>query len=104
MIRTVLHLEVRPGSADALVEAFRELRILEESVQQPGCSSAEIAISGDGREAIVTATWDDEHAYELWTAHGDREARAAAINPHLVVPLSVASVGKIYQVRHAPQR
>jgi quinol monooxygenase YgiN len=100
MIRTVLTLQVAPGGAQGLVEAFRRLEILETSAAQDGCLSAEIAIDTDEREAIVTATWDDEAAYDRWTSRADRGSTSAELNPHLSVPLSAQAVGRIYHVAH----
>lgn len=67
MIRTVRRLDLAPGHADDLVHAFRDLEILETSLAQEGCESAETAISTEGREAMVTATWADKAAYARWT-------------------------------------
>lgn len=102
MIRTVLRLDVAPGHADPLVEAFRRLEILETSVAQPGCLSAEIAISTDGREAIVTATWEDEAAYGRWTSRSDRGSTSDELNAHLATPLTAQTVGRTYRVGHRP--
>lgn len=102
MIRTVLHLDVAPGAADSLVEAFRAHRILETSLAQEGCTSTEIAISPDGRQAIVTATWDDESAYARWTSRSDRGPTSDVLNPHLSSPLTAEIVGQVYRVAHRP--
>ncbi|WP_157965661.1 antibiotic biosynthesis monooxygenase family protein [Euzebya rosea] len=102
MIRTVLRLDVRPGHANQLVEAFRSREILETSIAQDGCLSTEIAVSEDGLEAIVTATWDDMAAYGRWTSRSDRGSSAEYLNPHLSVPLDAATVGRIYRVAHRP--
>lgn len=100
MVRTVLTLTVASGEADRLVAAFRTLEILETSVVQEGCLSAELAVSSDGNEAIVTATWVDEAAYERWTSRTDRGATAGELSAHLAVPLSAETVGRIYRVAH----
>lgn len=102
MIRTVLRLDVAPGAAASLVEAFRTHEILETSLAQEGCTSSEIAISPDGREAIVTATWNDESAYERWTSRSDRGSTSEALNPHLTRPLTADVVGQVYRVAHRP--
>jgi quinol monooxygenase YgiN len=103
MIRTILTLQIALGGADGLVDAFRRLAILETSLAQDGCLSAEIAISSDEREAIVTATWDDQAAYERWTSRSDRGSTSAELNPHLAVPLTAESVGRLYRVAHRPE-
>jgi quinol monooxygenase YgiN len=102
MIRTVLTLQVAPGEAQGLVDAFRRLNILENSVAQDGCLSAEIAIAADEREAIVTATWEDEAAYERWTSRSDRGSTSEEVNAHLAVPLSAQTVGRVYHLAHRP--
>lgn len=100
MIRTVLTLKVASGEADALVETFRELQILETSIAQEGCLATEIAVSDDQREAIVTATWADRAAYARWTARADRGAHGERISRHLREPLTAETVGVVYEVRH----
>lgn len=102
MIRTVLTLQVRPGHAEQLVTAFRDAEILETSLAQDGCLSTEIAVSTDGSEAIVTATWEDRAAYDRWTSRRDRGSTADRLNPHLRVPLDAGRVGQVYDVAHRP--
>ena len=102
MIRTVLRLDILPGHADHLVEAFRGAEILETSFAQDGCRSTEIAIAEDGLEAIVTATWDDVDAYARWTSRTDRGSSAELLNPHLREPLDASRVGLVYDVAHRP--
>ncbi len=102
MIRTVLNLDIAPGAADDLVAAFRTNRILETSLAQEGCTSTEIAISQDGRAAIVTATWDDEDAYARWTARSDRGTTSEVLSQHLATPLTPEVVGQVYRVAHRP--
>lgn len=102
MIRTVLTLDIAPGQADDLVQTFRDHQILETSLTQDGCASTEIAISLDGREAIVTAAWDDEAAYERWTSRTDRGSTSEALSAHLATPLTAEVVGRVYRVAHRP--
>ncbi len=98
MIRTFLDLSVRAGHADQLAAAFRRLRILEESVAQPGCASAELSVSADGRTVTVTATWDSPEAYERWTSRQDRGDLAEHLNVHLERPLDATTVGRVHRV------
>ncbi len=102
MIRTVLTLQVASGHADGLVDVFRRLKVLETSRAQDGCLSAEIAVSTDKDEAIVTATWSDEAAYERWTSRPDRGSLLDEVNPHLAAPLSAQTVGRVYRIVHRP--
>ena len=67
MIRTFLDLRVKPGHAERLAAAFERLAILDESVAQSGCSSADLSVSADGSTVTVTATWDSTEAYAAWT-------------------------------------
>lgn len=103
MIRTTLILEVRPGHAEPLVAVFREHGILTAAVAQPGCHSAEIGVTEDGSEAVVTATWEDADAYAVWTSRPDRTAMAEVINPHLRVPLGESTVGRVYRIGYRPE-
>lgn len=100
MIRTVLTLKVAPGQADALVETFRELQILETSIAQEGCLATEIAVSEDQSEAIVTATWADRGAYARWTARDDRGSHEESIGRCLREPMTAETVGATYEVRY----
>lgn len=102
MIRTTLILEVQPGHAEQLVAVFRDHGILTAALAQPGCHSAEIGVTEDGLEAVVTATWEDAAAYAVWTSRPDREAMAEVINPHLAVPLGEATVGRSYRIAYRP--
>lgn len=102
MIRTILRLDVAPGHAAALVGLFRDRKILETSLEQPGCIETEIVLSQDETEAIVTALWDDEDAYARWTARSDRGSLSDQITAHLTAPLAAETVGRIYRVAHRP--
>jgi heme-degrading monooxygenase HmoA len=98
VIRTFLDLRVRPGHAEQLAATFRRLGILDESVAQPGCSSAELSVSADGTLVTVTATWESEAAYAAWTSRADRGDLAAQLNEHLERPLDASTVGRIHRV------
>ncbi len=98
MIRTFLDLRVKAGHAEQLAAAFERLAILDQSVAQPGCSSAELSVSEDGTMVTVTATWDSPEAYAAWTSRGDRGDLADQLNEHLAQPLDAATVGRIHRV------
>ena len=76
MIRTFLDFAVKAGHAEALATEFERLAILDTSVAQPGCTSAEMSVSEDGTTVTVTATWDSPDAYASWTSRGVRSSRA----------------------------
>jgi heme-degrading monooxygenase HmoA len=98
VIRTFLDLRVRPGQAGQLAATFRRLGILDESVAQPGCSSAELSVSADGTLVTVTATWESDEDYAAWTSRADRGDLADQLNEHLVQPLDASTVGRIHRV------
>lgn len=98
MIRTYLELNVQEGRADDLAELFRRLKILETSAAQPGCQSAELTVSEDGRQLIVTALWDDLAAYDRWTNRSDRGEQAAELNALLTEPIGASTIGGKYRV------
>lgn len=100
MIRTILTLDIAPGEADALVETFRRLQILEMSGAQEGCLGTEITISRDRGQAIVTALWEDDAAYERWTSRPDREGLSQELSVHLREDLTASTVGQVMQVEH----
>ncbi len=98
MIRTYLEFEVLPGKAQGLADFFDRRDILRNSVAQAGCRSAELTISDDGLTALVTATWDDQQAYDLWTSRSDRVADADELNSFLSRPVGPATVGRVLNV------
>lgn len=95
-----MKLKIKPGVASGLVGVFQRHGVLEESVALPGCHSAEIVISQDESEAIVTATWDDEAAYAGWTGKGSRSGPQVELNSYLREPLVSTTVADVYQIAH----
>jgi heme-degrading monooxygenase HmoA len=102
MIRTILRLQVAPGAENDLVASFKKHQILETSIAQPGCLSAELAIGEHGDEAIVTATWDDEAAYREWTQRADRGSLSDELSTFLTRPITAETVGAVYRIAHRP--
>lgn len=102
MIRTYLRFDLRDGASADFVDLFRDAAILETSLAQPGCLSAELTVSETGGVATVTATWTDRHAYEAWTNRADRGAYAERLNACLTTPLTAATIGEVHTVAHAP--
>lgn len=100
MIRTYLHFELKEGNSERLVDLFRHHRILETSVAQPGCHSAELTLSDNESRATVTATWDDPEAYARWTARLDRGRLAREISRLLAEPIDAATRGSTYRIAH----
>lgn len=104
MILSVLRLEVLPGRADRLVQIFRDQQILETALAQPGCRTSFIAVSEDGREAIVIATWESLQDYKRWTSRPDRGRLSEEISACLASPLTAATIGAVYRVADDPTR
>lgn len=100
MIRTYLEFLPKEGRAEPLLHKFRELRILETSAAHPGCRNAEFTVSEDGRRVIVTASWDDQEAYDRWVGRSDRGDLAAELSPLLEEPISAATRGGVFRVEH----
>jgi quinol monooxygenase YgiN len=98
VIRTFLDLRVKAGHAEQLAAAFERLAILDQSVAQPGCASADLSVSADGTIVTVTATWDSPEAYALWTSRADRRDLAGQLNEHLAQPLDATTVGRVRRV------
>jgi len=98
MIRTYLRFELVDRGADAFVDLFRRHRVLETSVAQDGCVSAELTLGDDGRTAMVTAAWTDRAAYDRWTRRSDRGDLAAELNQVLAAPIGESTVGEICDV------
>ncbi len=98
MIRTYLRFELIEGRAGQFVELFRSHRVLETSVAQDGCLSAELTLSEDERVATVTATWTDRAAYGRWTGRRDRGELATDLNQVLATPIGEATVGEVFDI------
>jgi heme-degrading monooxygenase HmoA len=106
MIRTFLDFAVKPGHAEALAAEFECLAILDTSVAQPGCTSAEMSVNADGTTVTVTATWDSPEDYASWTSRNDRASLADVLNVHLTRPLDATTTGRVHTVllsREAPK-
>lgn len=101
MIRTFLEFELAPGGAEVLLAVFERHRILDVSVEQPGCESAELTITEDRSRAIVTAVWSERSAYDAWTSRGDRSDLADELNKALLRPIDETTVGQICTVEIA---
>ena len=100
MIRTFIDLPLVEGEAERLQELFRQLRILEACMTQPGCRSAELTIAEDGSRAIATAVWDDHDAYTRWLDHPDRAGFALATADLLETPIPENVAGGRFRIAH----
>lgn len=80
--RSVLYLRTQPGRRTALVDSYRELRVLEDALEQDGCLGCELHFSLDDPDLVlVTALWRDADAYAGWVANPRRERARSTIEP-----------------------
>lgn len=104
MIRTYLHLDIAPGQSENLVRVIKDLRILETSIEEASCLSAELTLSQDGGQGVITATWETADQYALWTSRSDRASHAETVSQFLVVPLGPDSTGTNFTIAHSAAR
>ena len=80
LTRSVLYLRTLPGKRAALVDGYRELRVLEDALEQDGCLGCELQLSLEDPDlALVTALWRDADAYAGWIANPARERARSTI-------------------------
>ena len=96
MIRTFIDLSL----AECLRHLFRQLRILEVCMSQPGCRSAGVTIAEDGSRAIATAVRDDHAACGRWLDHPDRARFGGATADPLNTPVSGEVTGARFRSSH----
>ena len=88
-------LRARDGRRDDVVELFARLGILELSSGVPGFLGAELQVAADGSdELLVTATWENEAAYDTWLASPVREQ----MRPALEELLAESPAPRVYEV------
>jgi heme-degrading monooxygenase HmoA len=81
---SVLALEARPGSEQALVRAFAELGVFERSRESGGFRGGRVLLPpSPGEPVLVLAEWDGESDYERWLANPVREELKAMLEPLL---------------------
>ena len=105
MIRTFLHLDVKPGQRDALISWYKESRALERAVADAGCLSTELyPDAGNDDRLLVTALWESPADYERWVANPWRKSSTDEINRFLAEGFTPASKGSVVQsIHHATQ-
>lgn len=82
LTRSVLYLRTLPGKRAALVDGYRDLRVLEDALEQDGCLGSELQLSREDPDlALVTALWRDADAYAGWVASPVRERARSTIGP-----------------------
>ena len=102
MIRSVLLLEPKSGDYEGFLGYFKSARVLERSLDTPGCLSAEIQAPVTRRgPVLVTALWASAEAYELWVGDPWRAFSRPELEQHLAAPSSGPVRGELYVVVHA---
>ena len=101
MVRSVLYVRPRSGKTDAVVEYYKEKRVLETALEQQGCLAAEIQIPLDAEEPLlVTALWESGEAYQGWIDNPVRRTFAGDLGE--LVDEDLANLrGGLYEVAHA---
>ena len=101
MVRSVLYVRPRSGKADAVVEFYKQKRVLETALEQQGCLSAEIQVPLSANEPLlVTALWESGQAYQGWIDNPVRRSFAGDLAE--LVDEDLANLrGGLYEVAHA---
>lgn len=80
---SLLQLPVRPGSEDALVDAFARLEVFRHSEQSGGFLGGRLLRPRDGGPFVVMAEWESDAAYRGWLENPVRAGLSAQIEPLL---------------------
>ena len=71
MIRTFLHLDLKPGRREDVIEWYKETGALERAVREAGCLSTEIYPDPENDDRLlVTALWNSAADYDGWVPGG----------------------------------
>ncbi|MDR1238351.1 MAG: antibiotic biosynthesis monooxygenase [Propionibacteriaceae bacterium] len=104
MYRSMLYLQVKPGQADALIEWYKEVRVLEKAVEAVGCVSTEIyKLPDDPDQLFVTAYWKEHDDYQRWIDHPLRHELAPGVNQFMAetAEFTSSSRGALLESSHA---
>ena len=80
---SILHLPVRSGNEDALVDAFARLEIFRHSEQSGGFLGGRLLRPRNGGPFVVMAEWESDAAYRGWLENPIRAELSAQIEPLL---------------------
>jgi heme-degrading monooxygenase HmoA len=98
-VMSVLALEARPGSEQALVRTFAELGGFERSRESGGFRGGRMFVPlSPGKPVLVLAEWDAEADYERWLANPAREELKSILEPFLATE---PGSGVLYQEGYA---
>lgn len=101
MIRTFLHLDLKPGRRDDIIAWYKETRALERAVEEAGCISTEIYPDAeDENRLLVTALWNSAEDYDGWVANPWRQSSTDGINEFLAEGFTTESKGAVLESIH----
>ena len=101
MIRTFLHLDLKPGRREDVIEWYKETGALERAVREAGCLSTEIYPDPENDDRLlVTALWQSSADYDGWVANPWRRSSTDGINEFLAEGFTSESKGSVVESLH----
>ncbi|MDR1712118.1 MAG: antibiotic biosynthesis monooxygenase [Propionibacteriaceae bacterium] len=102
MFRSLLYLDIKPGTGPALVEWYKEARVLEKAVEAVGCISTEMyPLPDNPNRYFVTALWRNHDDYQKWLDHPLRKEFAPGISQFLTETEEDLHSGALLESVHA---
>lgn len=98
MIRSVLYVEPRDGDHRAVVNFYRERRILAHAAEVDGFVSSEVHVPVEDGPILVTALWRDADSYRHWLEHPARAAAAEGLASLVEGDFDAEVAGQVYKV------
>lgn len=99
MIRSVLYVTPKDGDYSAIVDFYRDRRVLERAAEVDGFVGSELQVPADGKgPLLVTALWRDEQAYGRWLGSPHRTEQARELAPLVDGSFGVGTYGTVYEV------
>jgi quinol monooxygenase YgiN len=94
----LLYLDIKPGTGPALVQWYKDARVLEKAVEAVGCLSTEIyPLPDQPNRYFVTALWRDHDDYQAWIDCPLRQDLAPGINQFLQEQVSDIQKGALLE-------
>ncbi|WP_156914070.1 antibiotic biosynthesis monooxygenase family protein [Brevibacterium album] len=87
-----------PGRTAEVIEAYRELKVLEQAIELCGALSGELSVAEDDTIAVL-ALWPTEQDYQGWLEHPARAEIGAAMET--LVTTSTSRTGRISLSAHS---